>query len=90
MRGNVQNNWRDWDREIYSEEDAVATDKAVDALPELMREAVFEHYILRGTVAQQCFHLGIEKSAFYERLDRANTLLLGYLNDIAAGLEPKL
>jgi DNA-directed RNA polymerase specialized sigma24 family protein len=90
MKGRVQNNWRDWDREVYSEEEAIATDKAVGALPQDLRKAVFEHYILRGTVQQQCESLEISKSTLYERLDRANTLLLGLLNDIAAGLEPRV
>lgn len=88
MRGNVQQIGRDWDKEVYDELSAMATEKAVSALPHYLRVAVFERYINRGTCKQQCEALGYSERTLQGRLDEANTLLLGLMNDIAAGVDP--
>lgn len=90
MRGNVQQSGRDWDREVYDEVAAMDVDKAVDALPHYLRAAVYERYINRGTTEQQANALEISERTLYYRLEEANALLLGLLNDIAAGLEPRV
>ena len=67
--------------------EAEETDHAVRALPYDLRKAVFEFWTRGGTMEQKARALRCSRVTLYARLDRANTRLLGYFNDQAAGLE---
>lgn len=88
MRGNVQHINQNFDKEEYDEERALETEKAVLALEDTLQRTIFEHYVARGTIDQQINALGCVKSTLYERLDRAHAALIGYMLDVAAGLDP--
>lgn len=66
--------------------EAIQTDKAVDALAYDLRCAVHEVYLKGGTVEQKARSLGCHRDTVYDRISRANTKLLGYFNDQAAGI----
>lgn len=68
-------------------EEAEQTHAAVMALDHDLRATVFEAYLKGGTVVQKCRALGIRSNkTYYNRLDRAYIILLGYFNDQAAEL----
>jgi hypothetical protein len=69
------------------EQEAIATHKAVVALPDKYRAIVFEAYLKGGTVDQQARALHCCKQTYYNRLTFAYALLLGYFNDLDAGVE---
>lgn len=67
--------------------EALETNRAVMALSGELREAVFEGYLKGGSVEQKCRALGLRsRQSYYDRLNRAYGLVLGYLNDLAAGV----
>lgn len=49
-------------------------------------DVVIEAYFKGGTVDQKCRALHCCKQTYYNRLERAQTELIGYMNDAAAGL----
>lgn len=51
-----------------------------------LKDAVMEAYFHGGTVEQKCAALQCCKQTFYNRLERAYAELLGYMNDVAAGV----
>lgn len=67
--------------------ETMETDKAIDALVYELRAAVHEVYLQGGTMEQKARALGCHRDTVYERLNRANHKLLGYFNDIAAGID---
>ena len=66
--------------------EAEETDRAVRALPYELRKAVLEVWTRGGTLTQKANALHCDRRTLYRRLERANTTLLGYFNDQAAGL----
>lgn len=48
--------------------------------------AVVESYLKGGTIEQKIKALHVERRTFYYRLERARAVLLGYFNDIEAGI----
>ena len=66
--------------------ESLETDRAVDALVFELRAAVHEVYLKGGTMEQHARALGCHRDTVYDRLARANCKLLGYLNDMAAGI----
>jgi len=89
MRGKVKPP-RDFDKIDYDAEECSETDKAVNAFPQEYRAVIFQHYISRGTAEQQANTLRCSVKTVYNRLDRAEDMLLGLMNDVAAALPPRL
>lgn len=83
---NVQGRGGDQSACPVDEQEAAATNAAVIALPEKYRAVVFENYLKGGTIDQQAKALGICRKTHYNRLEFAYTLLLGYFNDMEAGV----
>lgn len=91
MRGKVQRPPRDWDKVEYEDNECFETEMAVNALgqfDEQLRDVVWQHYVVGGTADQQSKHLSCCVATVYNRLARAENLMLGLLNDAAAGLIP--
>jgi hypothetical protein len=68
------------------EAEANETQRAVNALCPKHYAVVVENYLKWGTVEQKAKSLGCTRMTFYNRLDAAHTQMLGYCNDLAAGL----
>lgn len=51
-----------------------------------LKDAVIEAYFKGGTVDQKIRALHCCKQTYYNRLERAHAELLGYMNDLAAGV----
>lgn len=66
---------------IYVDE----TDRAVQRLCQADQALCVEFYQRGGTAVEIARRLGIARQRLYERLDQVHRLVLGYLNDIAAG-----
>ena len=62
------------------------TDRAVCALDSTLQETVVEYYTRIGTADTTAKRLGVSKVTLFRRIDRAHGQLLGYLNDLAAGI----
>ena len=91
MRGKVQRPQRDWDKVEYEDNECFETEMAVTALGEFdeqLRDAVWEHFVVRGTAEQQAKHLHCSIATLYRRVERSEQILLGLFNDAAAGLRP--
>lgn len=69
------------------EVEAYETHKAVGALAPYLRDTVVEEWTKAGTAEHKARQLGIAVRTYYDRLTSANIKLLGYLNDIAAGID---
>lgn len=69
--------------------EARETRRAIDALPEHLRETIIEEYLIGGTQKQKAEALHIDERTLRRRREQAHGLLLGLFNDIAAGLEPR-
>lgn len=68
-------------------DEAEETQKAVQALDPELRDIIFETYLKGGTVKQMMRACGIRKrDNYYLRLNRAYRQVLGYMNDVAAGV----
>lgn len=66
--------------------EAELTDRCVRALPGELRLVVFEVYTRGGTMEQKARTLGCCRDTVYERVSRANVKLLGFFNDVEAGV----
>lgn len=66
---------------VYVEE----TDRAVQRLEAEDRALCVQFYQVGGTASEIAGRLGIARQRLYERLDRVHRLIMGFLNDIAAG-----
>ena len=75
-------------RASLPDDDAMAVCHAVAALEPRLRDTVdcFYRSMRSCTAHEMAKHLGCSRDTVYERIDRAHTLILGYLNDIAAGI----
>ncbi len=67
-------------------EEAEETELAVRALPRELRDAVTESWTRAGTMEQHALALHCSRVTLYARLERANVQLLGFMNDLAAGV----
>jgi DNA-directed RNA polymerase specialized sigma24 family protein len=63
-----------------------ATDIAVSALEPVLREAVEAMYCRTGSNEMAARALGCSERTLWRRVDRAHILIMGYLNDQAAGI----
>lgn len=70
------------------DDEAMAICTAVNALEPTLRATVECFYrSMKSCTAQQiAAHLGCSRDTVYSRIDRAHILIMGYLNDIAAGI----
>jgi DNA-directed RNA polymerase specialized sigma24 family protein len=66
--------------------EAELTNRCVYALPRELLDVVLEVYTKGGTVEQKARALGCCRKTVYDRLDRVNIKLLGYFNDVEAGI----
>lgn len=76
------------------DEESMRVDQCVDALratrPDLY-EVINLHYFYRGRVNDKAERVGCSSATFYRRVSEAHNLILGWLNDLAAGIQiPKL
>lgn len=67
-----------------NEAEAMETDACVQALAPELREAIALSYLCTGTVGEKADAIGLQRRAFYYRLERAYAELLGLFNDRAA------
>lgn len=67
-------------------EEARDTDRCVAVLPEKWRSVILQTYIKPGTVEQRLAYLGCSRWSYYTWLYQAYDQLLGYFNDVAAGI----
>jgi hypothetical protein len=65
------------------------TDRCVCALEPLLRQVVEEFYCRLGTTDMAAARCGCSRMTLWRRLDNAHNRLLGFMNDVAAGLEVK-
>lgn len=61
--------------------EALEINNAIKKLAETHREILFIHYVVLGKGKVKAGHLGIEKSVYYDRIDRAQTHLITALSD---------
>ena len=72
---------------VVNDSEAEETLRCIMAIEDSdLRSAVIEAYFEGGTVDQKVNALGCCRKTYYNRLERAYTEILGYMNDIAAGL----
>lgn len=67
----------------------LATDRALGALSvtsPIVHDATVRYYLRIGPVEYVWRDLGCSKMTLYRRLDEAHRLILGWLNDLAAGV----
>lgn len=62
------------------------TDRAVQRLEARDRLLCVEFYQRGGTAVAVAQRLGVSRQRLYERLDTVHRMVLGHLNDIAAGV----
>lgn len=86
MAPNVQGRGGDSQPCPVDEAEAHETHRAIGALAPYLRATIVEHWMVSGTAEMKARRLGICRDQFYERLNVANHKLLGYLNDLAAGV----
>lgn len=86
MAPNVQGRGGDNSVCPVNEEDAYETHRAVSALVPYLRDTVVEFYTKAGTADHKARQLGIGRQHLYDRLNTAENKILGYLNDLAAGV----
>lgn len=65
---------------------AFEMDRCVVALEFELKQVIMESYTKTSTVKQKAAACGIEERMYYYRLSAAKRELLGYLNDMAAGV----
>lgn len=86
MAPNVQGRGTDSGVCPVSESAAYETHKAVSALAPYLRDTIVEFYTKAGTADHKARQLGIGRQQLYDRLNTAENKVLGYLNDLAAGV----
>lgn len=59
--------------------DAMEIESAVSELPEPFRTTVRVFYIAPGTIEQKARDLGIHRTRVYSRIERAHTMILGWI-----------
>jgi len=62
-------------------------DRCICALEPLLRQAVEEFYLRLGTTEQAAARCKCSRMTLHRRVTEAHNLVLGYLNDLAAGVE---
>lgn len=62
------------------------TDRCVAALLDDLRQVVEVFYLRTCTVDQACADCGCSERTLYRRLNDAHVEIMGYLNDISAGI----
>jgi hypothetical protein len=62
-------------------------ERAIQALTDIKREALKSYYLSTLTIKQQVKNLGCCEKTFFNRVNAAMADMLGFLNDIAAGIE---
>ncbi len=70
-------------------EEALDTRRCVDALPWRLNETVWQEHVraARGQ-REKAWTLGVDRRAYRRRLALAYPMLLKFMDDVAAGLEP--
>jgi hypothetical protein len=63
------------------------TDRCVCALEPLLRQAIEEIYLRIGTTDQAAAQCKCSRMTLHRRMTEAHNLILGYLNDLSAGVE---
>lgn len=86
MAPNVQGRGGDTRPCPVDEAEAYQTNLAVGALAAHLRESIVVHWCKAGTGEMKARMLGISRDQFYARIAQANIKLLGYLQDIEAGI----
>lgn len=86
MAPNVQGRGGDTQPCPVDEADAYDTNLAVGALADHLRAAIVAHWRWAGTAEMKARDLGISRDQFYTRIATANGKILGYLQDIEAGI----
>lgn len=86
MAPNVQGRGADNAVCPVSEIDAYETHKAISALAPYLRDTIIEYWTKAGTADHKARELGISRDQLYARLQTAENKLLGYLNDLSAGI----
>jgi hypothetical protein len=63
------------------------TDRCVNALDAVLHQAVREFYLRTGTtIAGKAQHCRCSEKTLYRRIDEAHRQIMGYLNDLSAGV----
>ena len=62
------------------------TDRAVCALRPELRKVIDESYRFGNSLNDKLRRCGCEKRTYYRRLDAAHLHIMGYLNDLSAGI----
>ena len=86
MAPNVQGRGGDSQPCPVNESDAYQMHLAIAALSEHLRHTIWECYRWSGTAEMKARRLRISRDQYYARLALSKHKLLGYLNDIEAGL----
>jgi hypothetical protein len=84
---NVAQGWRD-PRELcpVDAQEALETDRAIRRLPPELNEIItIEHFVV-GKQARKLEVLAMSRTTYWRRCNEAYGLLLGLMNDVAAGL----
>lgn len=68
-------------------EDAFAVERAVQSLPRELKNVIMTFYLRTATVEQMAQELNCSRVTLYARLHRAQTEIMGMLQDMAAGVE---
>lgn len=64
-------------------------DKCVMALDEILYRVILACYTHTTPLEQKLIFCDCKKDTYYRRLDQAHKLLLGFMNDVAAGIPLK-
>lgn len=86
MAPNVQGRGGDSQPCPVNEGDAYQVHLAIGALAEHLRDTIWECYRYSGTADMKAKRLGISRDQYYARLALSKNKLLGYLQDIEAGI----
>jgi hypothetical protein len=74
---------------VADEARCMEVDRCVCALEPLLRQVVEEFYLRVGTIEMMAARCACTSRTVFRRIDTAHTLILRYLNDIAAGIAVK-
>lgn len=67
--------------------EARETRRCIDALDKPLRLAMIQEHVIRGKQQQKAYALGIDRTTYWRRCERAYVLLLGCFNDVAAEID---
>lgn len=71
--------------EVCGEDHVQDTDAAVGRLSVEQKRVVVEYYVVGGSAVDVARRLGMTRQRIYERLHALHQVVLGHMNDVAAG-----